>query len=102
MNLLESASLSFSTGGGINTGCFFGFQGNDDIGFFALSDAFIGITGLTVTGAGFAVPELEEPDPLAPQDTQAEPVPEPATFALLGAGMLGLCLLRKRRDRSGA
>ncbi len=28
------------------------------------------------------------------------PAPEPATFALLGAGLLGLCLVRRRRARS--
>jgi len=28
------------------------------------------------------------------------PMPEPATFALLGAGLLGLCLVRRRRARS--
>lgn len=99
MNLLEISTLSFSTGGGRNKGHFFGFQ-SDDISFFTLSGSFIGITDLTVSRdlvQSLDYPQGGEILPLGPQGGQAAPVPEPSSFLLFGAGLLGLGLLRKRR-----
>jgi hypothetical protein len=46
--LIESAELTFITGGGTNTGFFFGFQeASNTISYFRLTDNYIGITNLT-------------------------------------------------------
>ena len=46
--LIESAELTFITGGGANTGFFFGFQeASNTISYFRLTDNYIGITNLT-------------------------------------------------------
>lgn len=76
--LIESAELNFSTGGGLNTGMFLGFlEQSNQIKYFTLTDANIGITGLTVAGSA--------------------PVPEPATIFLMGAGVAGLMAKRRKR-----
>ena len=55
-NLIESAVLAFSTGGGTDTGFFYGFQeGSPIISSFTLSGAYIGITDLTTANPFSAV-----------------------------------------------
>ena len=76
--LIENATLSFSTGGGVNTGSFYGFlEGSPNISYFTLTDNYIGITDLTTS------------DPSA--------VPEPATMLLLGSGLLGMGVYARRK-----
>lgn len=82
MNLLESYSLTFVTGGGANTGEFHGFlRTSPDITYFTLTDNYIGITDLTITGSYTPV------------------IPEPGTILLLGTGLaaIGLAAWRKRK-----
>ena len=48
-NLIESYTLTFTTGGGPNTGAFYGFlESTPNISYFTLTDNEIGITNLTV------------------------------------------------------
>jgi hypothetical protein len=48
-NLIERAELTFLTGGGANTGFFYGFQeASNTINYFTLTDNYIGITNLTI------------------------------------------------------
>jgi hypothetical protein len=76
--LIENSTLTFSTGGGDNTGSFYGFlEDSPNISYFTLTDNYIGITELTTSG------------PSA--------VPEPATMLLLGSGLLGLGVYTRRR-----
>jgi hypothetical protein len=56
-NLIESANLTFLTGGGTDEGEFLGFsESTPDITGFTLTDNYIGITDLTVSGLS-VVPE---------------------------------------------
>jgi len=70
-NLIESFNLTFLTGGGPDTGEFFGFQeSTSDISYFTLTDNYVGLTNLTY---------LESPA-----------VPEPSSIMLLGLGLAGI------------
>jgi hypothetical protein len=73
--LLEFDSLSFSTGGGTNTGFFYGFSESTPITSFVLSGDFIGLTNLTF----------------------ASPVPEPSTWAMMILGFAGIGFMAYRR-----
>ena len=73
-NLIESYNLSFSTGGGVNSGFFYGFQETTPIKYFTLTDNYVGITNLTVSS-----------------------VPEPGTLTLIGTGLLGAFGVVRRR-----
>jgi len=76
--LIESLELSFSTGGGTNTGEFYGFlESSNQIKYFTLTDAYIGITDLTVIDSA--------------------PVPEPTTMFLLATGLTGILAVHRRK-----
>ena len=75
--LIEAFDLSFTTGGGNDTGSFYGFQeATANISYFTLSDNYVGITNLT-----------------------ASAVPEPASLLLIGSGLLGVIGYGRRRLR---
>ncbi len=81
-NLIEETMLSFFTGGGLNSGYFFGFDLDSPlISYFKLSNAYIGIAHLTIGGQG---------DPTSI-------VPEPSTLLMLSLGLIGLAGVRRRR-----
>lgn len=78
--LIESAILNFNTGGGENSGFFYGFEiATSSIAYFKLSNASIGLANLTI----------REGTPSA--------VPLPAALPLLlsGLGVLGFMTRRK-------
>jgi PEP-CTERM motif-containing protein len=73
-NLIESYTLTFSTGGGNDTGAFYGFQESGrTIKYFTLTDNYVGITGLTTVA------------------------PEPSTLLLIGTGLIGTVGYGRRR-----
>jgi hypothetical protein len=74
LNLIESYTLNFSTGGGTNTGFFYGLQESTPISYFTLTGSYIGITDLT-----------------------AGSVPEPGSMLLLGTGLLGVLGVVRRK-----
>ncbi len=75
-HLIESFNLTFTTGGGDDTGFFYGFEESANvISTFALTDNYVGIVNLT---------------------TKASPVSLPGAIWLLGSGLLGLAGLRKQ------
>jgi hypothetical protein len=75
-HLIESFNLTFTTGGGDDTGFFYGFEESANIiSYFTLTDNYVGIVNLT---------------------TKTSPVPLPGAIWLLGSGLLGLAGLRKQ------
>ena len=78
-NLIESMNLTFSTGGGDNTGMFYGFsESSANIAYFTMTGGYIGAADLTYTGQA------------------ATDLPEPASIALLSLGMIGIAALRRK------
>jgi PEP-CTERM motif len=78
-SLIESTTLNFLTGGGTNTGQFVGFmESSNDIKYFELTDAFVGITNFTVADS-------------------SSTAPEPATMILFGAGLVGIVGFRRKK-----
>ncbi len=75
--LLESYSLTFGPLGGTNSGEFHGFsRGSADISYMTFTGAYIGAANLEVL---------------------SNPVPEPATYALMGLGLLAIGAIARRR-----
>jgi hypothetical protein len=78
--LIESANLTFNTGGGTDTGEFLGFlEASPDISYFTLTDNYVSISGLTTLGLA-----------------ESASIPEPGSIALLGLGLAGLFGIRRK------
>jgi hypothetical protein len=80
--LIESTVLNFITGGGTDSGFFYGFQeSSNEISSFTLTDAYVGITDLTTATSASA--------------------PEPSSFALFGTVVaLALYFVRRRKAQA--
>lgn len=82
-NLLETFALTFSTGGGDNTGFDLGFSRNiADIKYIQFIEQGIGANNLR----SFGIAQAPEPS-----------VPEPSALALFGLGLAGIGFLRKKK-----
>jgi hypothetical protein len=67
MNLIESSTFSFTTGGGENTGEFHGFlESSPIISYFTITDSYIGVVNLTTIGGKGPVNAPEFPSTLLP------------------------------------
>jgi hypothetical protein len=67
MHLIESTTLTFNTGGGVNSGEFHGFlETSPEISYFALSNNYIGITTLTTKTTNGEIPAPEFPSAVLP------------------------------------
>ena len=69
-NLIESYNLTFVTGPGVNLGEWILFQETTPIAHFTMTDNYVSV---------------------------ASPIPEPASLALLGTGVLGLAGVIRRK-----
>jgi len=74
-NLIESYNLTFHTDGSTNSGEWIRFTESTPIGFFTMTDNYVGVTGSAVA------------------------TPEPATMLLLGSGFGLLGMIRRKISR---
>lgn len=80
--LLESTVLNFSTGGGTDSGFFYGFDdATSSIAYFTLSNAYIGLADLTIKDG----------------TPSAVPLPAAAPLFLSGLGVLGFTARRRKQ-----